>query len=77
MTNDEIESFLARVVAGTLTARSAIALLIGGGFDPEDAEQAVFSALGGSDQIATGDDDVDRYQPSGRPVREVEAAMDR
>ena len=77
MTNDQIENFLSQAAKAEITAREAIALLVAGGFAADDAEQAVFTALGGSDVIEVGADNIERYDPSRRAVTEVAAAMDR
>lgn len=77
MTLEQAELVLAAVAAGDFTAREGSSRLVAGGYSPQDAQDMVFTALGGSDLVEVGDDGRERYVPSGKLVREVNEAMRR
>jgi len=62
---------------GEISARQAIAQMQAAGLDAGAARELAFISLGGSDLVETGDDGRERYLPSGRLVRDVEAEMAR
>lgn len=75
MKDQDIEAELQKLLSGQGTARETIARLAARGVEPLDAQQFVFCALGGSDVVEVGDDGRERYQPSGKLVREIAAAL--
>lgn len=75
--NPAVETILADVAGQRLSPRDSIAALVRLGFDDEDAEQAVFTTLGGGDLVTTGEDGLERYHHSGRLVTDVLADMER
>lgn len=78
MTTAQIEALLQSVARGETRARDAIAQLVrDAGYDQPTAEETVFIVLGGGDLVAIDDDGLERYQHSGKLVRDVEAAMAR
>lgn len=76
MNEQAIEALLESIATTRRGARAAIARLTAAGHDPEDAEQMIFTALGGGDLVVTGDDGRERFHHSGRLVREVLAEME-
>lgn len=78
MTTAQIEALLASVTRGEIRARDAIDQIVrDAGYEPFTAEEMVFITLGGGDLVVIDDDGRERYQQSGKLVREVEAAMAR
>jgi hypothetical protein len=75
MKPDQIEAELQSMLAGAQTPRATIAKLIAGGGDETDSTQLVFAALGGSDLVEVGEDQRERYMPSGKLVSEVAVQM--
>lgn len=73
-----LNALLEQVAAGAVTARTAQRILVETfAWNSDEAEEAVFIALGGDDIVQTDDAGVDRYLASGRSVAEVEAEMGR
>ena len=77
MNNTEIEALLENLVRGQTTANQVQAQLVAAGYSAGDAEQAVFSALGGGDPVEIGADAKERYKHSGKLVSEIEQEMAR
>lgn len=75
ITQKEINSLLEAAVAKTITASQAITQLVAGGMEDDQARETVFLAIGGSDLVVTDEAGVDRYDPSGRSVADVDADM--
>ena len=71
----EIDAVLEQVARGMIRARTATALLVQGGVQPELAARRTFVALGGSDTIELDADGRPRYAGSGKLVADVEAAI--
>lgn len=79
MTDDEIAQLLEAVAAGHTGAKAAQSrLMMAAGYDAATAEEAVFTALGGSDLVETDRESGEEvYHASRRRVRDVMAAMGR
>lgn len=75
MTDIEVEALLTQVALGTVTAKTAIALLVLKGEDRDQAARLTFYALGGRDATEVGPDGRARYAGSGKLVSEVERAI--
>lgn len=69
------EEVWAELESGRLSPRAAVERLEALGYGPALARESVFITLGGDDVIETGDDGIDRYQRSGKAVREIEQMM--
>lgn len=70
------KAFWESVIRGDILPKAAMAILVGEGYTDDDAYQAVFVSMGGSDIVELDRDGTERY-PSGKTVREVEQAMER
>jgi len=71
----EIDAILGRCARKEIPAFLAIGPLVECGLSVNDARQAIFAALGGSDVIQIGEDGKEHYMPSGRLVADVEKEM--
>ena len=68
------KAFFEALAQGKISPRAAIAALVAAGHSTDEANDLVFSSLGGSDLVEIGKDGVERY-PSGKTIAEVEQAM--
>lgn len=75
MAQPQINALLDRMDRGEIAPRQAVETMTAAGIDASYAREVVFIALGGSDLVETDTAGGERYQPSGRLVSEVEAAL--
>lgn len=75
MSPAEIQALLAEVARGSITAKTALALLTANGIEQHDAARRVFYAVGGSDKTELDAEGRVRYAGSGKLVAEVERAI--
>lgn len=75
MTPAEIDTLLNQVADRTERPRAAMAKLIAAGWSLVEAEEAVFTALGGSDLVEIDATGREIYSPSGKLVADIESEL--